>query len=100
MLFAIFLAAVITFALRYVPLKLVSRLSPTGTVAKVTEHLPLGLMLILVVYTFLETDSTQQMLRLALGTIVALGLEIRFSNTLLSFVTGLIVYAMTASMFS
>ena len=95
MIIAILVAALLTFLLRYIPVQLARRFSPEGTMAQVTGYLPLGIMLILVVYTFLEAESSQQALRLGIGALVALLMELKFSNTLLSFVAGLIVFSLT-----
>ncbi|MCX2162263.1 AzlD domain-containing protein [Corynebacterium auriscanis] len=53
MVASILIAALLTFLLRYIPVKLSSRISPDGTMAQVAAHMPLGIMVILVVYTFL-----------------------------------------------
>lgn len=95
MIIAIVVAALITFLLRFIPVQLASRFSPKGTMAQVTAYLPTGVMLILVAYTFLEAESSQQALRLGIGAVVALLLELKYRNTLLSFVAGLIVFSVT-----
>lgn len=93
---SIAVAALLTFLLRYIPVKLAARFSPKGTMAQVMAYMPLGIMLILVVYTFLVAESSQQAIRLGIGALAALSLEIKFGNTLLSFVSGLVVFSLTA----
>ncbi|OFT89989.1 AzlD domain-containing protein [Corynebacterium sp. HMSC28B08] len=95
MVASILIAALLTFLLRYIPVKLSSRISPDGTMAQVAAHMPLGIMVILVVYTFLGAESSQQAMRLGIGAVVALLLEIRYGNTLLSFVAGMVAFSVT-----
>lgn len=96
---AILLCAAVTFALRYFPLNFASQLKKNETLNGVAALLPAGLMLILVAYTFTESGSAMEALRLLIGLGVALITELATRNILLAFVMGIVTYSLTALVF-
>lgn len=89
---AVFL--VVTFALRALPFLLVERLRDSRAVAYLGTHLPVGIMVILVVYTLRETDlGTVPYGAAEFGALaLTIGLHLRRRSALLSILAGTLSY--------
>lgn len=93
---AIGVSALITFLLRFVPMQMMRNLGPDSALGRLAEYLPPGLMLILVAYTFVQASSPTQALRLAIGAVIALVCELKWSNTLVSFCLGIAAFSLSS----
>ena len=89
---AVFL--VVTFALRALPFLLVDRLRESRAVIYLGTHLPVGIMVILVVYTLRETQFTVAPYGAAeLGALtLTIGLHLWRRSALLSILAGTLSY--------
>lgn len=89
---AVFL--VVTFALRAAPFLVVDRLRESRSVAWLGARMPVGIMVILVIYTLREPAGTTAPRGLveALALAVTVGLHVWRRNALLSIVGGTVVY--------
>lgn len=89
---AVFL--VVTFALRALPFLLVERLRESRAVSYLGTHLPVGIMVILVVYTLRETRFTVAPYGAAeLGALaLTIGLHLWRRSALLSILAGTLSY--------
>ena len=89
---AVFL--VVTFALRALPFLLVERLRESRAVSYLGTHLPVGIMVILVVYTLRETEFAVAPYGAAeLGALaLTIGLHLWRRSALLSILAGTLCY--------
>lgn len=95
MIVALLLCAAITFGLRYFPLQLAGSYRESDHLKELSSLLPAGLMLILVAYTFIGAESSEQGLRLAIALAGSLLTELMTRNVLLAFILGIIFYSLT-----
>lgn len=96
---AVLIAAGITWALRAAPFLLVAQLRRAAIVRDLAEHLPLGIMIILVMYSVrgLELTSVSEGMITAASLCVTLALQLWRHNAALSIFVGT---AIQVSLFS
>lgn len=86
----VLVAAAVTFVLRAAPFALVSRLKESQLLPWLGARMPVGIMVILVVYTVHDIDlgDTRQLLPLLIGLAVTVGLHLWRRNPVFSIVAG------------
>jgi Predicted branched-chain amino acid permeases (azaleucine resistance) len=86
----VLVAAAVTFVLRAAPFALVSRLKKSQLLPWLGARMPVGIMVILVVYTVHDIDlgDATQLLPLLIGLAVTVGLHLWRRNPVLSIVAG------------
>jgi len=91
---ALLTTLVVTFALRAAPFLVVERLRESRVVAWLGEKMPVGIMVILVVYTLRGTtfSAVPHGIPEAIALAVTVGLHVWRRNALLSIVAGTLTY--------
>ncbi|RVW01930.1 MULTISPECIES: branched-chain amino acid transporter permease [Rhodococcus] len=89
---------VVTFALRAVPFAVIAPLRASAFVHYIGAHMPVGIMLILVVYTLRDVPiEPAAMVAAGVALAVTIGLHLWRSHALLSIVGGTAVYMVLQS---
>ena len=90
----IFVAAIVTFSLRFVPMLAVRAIASNPYVVTIGKMLPGGIMVILVVYAINhgEFHGASAALALALALASTIGLYLWRKNVLLALVAGVLIY--------
>ncbi len=96
------LAAALTWALRAAPFAVLAPMRRSAVVGYLSRHMPLGVMLILAVYTLRDVPTTTVAAALPFVAAVAvtLGLHLWRHNALLSILAGTAVHVALATAFS
>lgn len=89
----VLVAALVTFLLRAVPFALLSRLRESRLIPWLGVRMPVGIMVILAVYTVHDVQWTDvgRVVPLACGLVVTVGLHLWRHNPVLSIVSGTLV---------
>lgn len=92
-------AAAITWAMRALPFAVLAPMRHSRVVRYLSTHMPLGVMVILAIYTLQARTggSTRELLWLAIAVIVTAGLHWARGHAMVSIVTGTAVYVVLMS---
>ncbi|HEY0259526.1 MAG TPA: AzlD domain-containing protein [Lacisediminihabitans sp.] len=90
---AVLVAAAVTLALRALPFTVITRLRSAPIVPWLAARMPVGIMVILAIYTFHDVDihETGQIAPFLVALIITVGLQLWRHNAILSIVAGTLV---------
>ncbi|MGU3498075.1 branched-chain amino acid transporter permease [Mycobacterium sp. C31M] len=87
-------AAAVTWALRVLPFAVLAPMRHSAVVKYLSLHMPLGVMVMLALYTIRDVPEAEgrQQLWLVIAVLVTLGLQVWRRHALLSIFAGTVVY--------
>lgn len=96
----VLLSAAITWALRAMPFAALAPLRGSATVRYLGVHMPLGVMVLLALYTLRNAHLTHAPGAIAfpVAVVTTLGLHLRWRNALLSILGGTLVHVILATL--
>ncbi|MGY1633767.1 branched-chain amino acid transporter permease [Geodermatophilus sp. SYSU D01186] len=93
------IAAALTWAMRAAPFAVLAPMRDSAVVRHLSRHVPLGVMLILAVYTLRDVPTTTgtAALPFVVAVAVTVGLHLWRRNALVSILTGTVVHVVLAT---